>query len=333
MELIIGDRTIRRVISYAIDSNIYNAAGAFNVSLHPSYISQVNKGDRVTIRINGSTILTGLVDNPKVHGSRNSVNFTVYGRDLMGLVVDYHLESFRTIKNKTLAQVAELYLREIDYVRDLQILFLDGADRLDVAQEYVQPQPGQTVFELLSGIASARGMHFYMRPDGTMVFGKPKGFGKETFFIYNADGNGNVIDFEKNDDASQQYSRVVVIGQQRSSIDTGTQVLNKKATVTDPAFPFTKPLVVTTDTAAKTPEAQARMIMEQQRIDGFNVSYTVGGHSQRGNLWQPDTICAVDDQRLGLREELVVYGRTFNFERSRKTTKIVLGKMGYRAAA
>lgn len=331
MELIIGNRVISRILAYAVDANIYNAAGAFQFSVNPDYHGIIKKGDRAVIKINGKTILTGLVDNPRMRGSKSKNELIVYGRDLMGLVVDWHIETFRSLKNKTLAQVAELYLRAIPFVRESDIVFLDGAANLDIAGEYIQPQPGQTVFELLSGIAAARGLHFYMLPDGTMVFGKPKGYGATTFEVWRADGGSNVIDWDYNDDLSQQFSRITVTGQSRDEFGGGMKTVNKKATVTDPDFPFEKPLVVMTDREAKTPQEQARMVLEQQRIAGFNLSYTVGGHTQRGNIWTVGALCSVEDSRLQMRDKFVIYGRSFQLSKRTKSTRILLGKPGVTA--
>lgn len=329
VEIIVGGRSYRRFTSYTIDAGIYNAAGMFDIELHPSCAATINKGDRCTIRVGGVTVLEGLVDRVGMSGGKNSLNLNIGGRDLMGLVVDTCIETFTTLRNKTLQEVAEYFLRQIDYVKRLPITFIDGADELDISQEYVQPTPGMTVFELLSGIAASRGLHFYLRPEGDLVFGRPQGFGNYIFSIWRtADDNCNFTRFNYNDDLSRRYSRVTVLGQAQSTPTTALSQINKKATATDNSFPFAKPLVVETQTAAQTLSQQARMILEQQRHDGFSVDYTVKGHTQRGWVWTIDAVCGVDDKRIPLQGEFLIYGRSFVLSKGEKSTTVTLGYRG-----
>lgn len=333
VELIIGDRQIKRFMSYSVDSNIYAAAGSITVSLHPDYVSSVHTGDRCVFKVGGTIVFTGIIERVGGGGNKEQYSFDISGRDLMGLVVDYYIESFTTLRNKTLSDVAEHYLRQIDYVKQLNITYLDGCASMDVAQEYIQPSPGMTVFDLLSRMAASRGMHFYMRPNGNIVFGKPRGYGSGVYAIWRTpDGNCNYTDFSWNDDISQRNSRVTVVGQDESQPSTPVSEINKKAVLADNTFPaFTKPLVVETDGSAKRLSQQARMIIEQQRFNGWSVQYTVAGHAQRGTVWAPDTICAIDDSRIGLCDSLLVYGRTFIGSKKEQSTKLILGKLGVAA--
>ena len=330
IELIIGNETYTHVTSYRIDSDIYNVAGSFDITLNSSYSNKITTGQLCTVRINGVIVLNGLVERVQMNGGKDSLSYTVSGRDLMGLVVDSCIEEFKTLRNKKLSEVAEYYLRQIDYVKFLEITYLDGAESLDIAQEYVQPVPGMTVFELLSGIAASRGIHFYMKPDGGLVFGRPQGFGSHTFSIYRTnDAHCNYTDFNYTDDLSQRFSHVIVLGQAQSTPTTSVSAINKKAILQDDAFPdFRKPLVLETNTAAETLEQQARMIIEQQRHEGFTVRYTVSGNTQRGNVWTTDAVCAVDDYRIPLQDEFLIYGRTLALSKNEQSTDVVLGKMG-----
>ncbi|MFA5751123.1 MAG: hypothetical protein WC898_02425 [Candidatus Paceibacterota bacterium] len=333
----IGDKQYSHFTSYSVSSGIYTAAGTFSITFPEKAAPEITTGKKCVITVDGATVLTGIVERREKRGSKQTAEMIVGGRDLMGLVVDYHIETFKTLRNKKLVDVAEYFLRQIDFIKSVNITYLDGADSLDIAQEYVQPVPGMKVFDLLSGIAAARGMHFYLRSNGSLVFGKPRGFGSETFFVWNT-GENNCNYTEKGfvEDISQQYSRVTVTGQKQSDAFTGLKTINGKATVDDDEFPqFTKPLVVETQTAGETLSHQARMIIEQQRFDGWSLRYVLPGHSQKGNIWQPDTICAVDDYTIPYRGECLLYSRSFNMNKNsdgeaEKSTEIILGKMGLR---
>jgi prophage tail gpP-like protein len=269
--LTIDGKAYRRLVSLSVDSSIYQASGTFDAELSATNAKAVVVGSRVQVTINGSQVFDGILERKGVRGSKESNVVSLSGRDLMGLVVDCCVERFHTLRNKTLLDVANEYLKQIDFVKRLPIVFYDGSDKIDVAQEYVQPSPGATVFDMLSGIAAARGIHFYMRPQGEMVFGKPKGYGFPPMTICNSgESNGSVLSWDHVIDISQRYSRVAVYGYAQSTSLIDASVIHKKTTVTDDQFVgFTKPYVVETQTAGVSLANQARMIIEQQRFNGW----------------------------------------------------------------
>jgi prophage tail gpP-like protein len=330
LSIFVNGQTVEKFVRYTVNHNIYTAAGEFDIEVPKSQMKNINELDRIEIKVNGTTALTGLVERIEETGKKGTATWKLSGRDLMGLVVDEYLQTFRTLANKTLLEVADYFLGEIDHVKTLPRSYINGADLIDIAQEWVQPRPGQTVFELLAGIAASRGIHFYMRADGEIVFGKPQGFGSHIYAIWrDLNGNSNITGWSRIRDASQRYSRVTVLGQQQSKYTTAVADINQKATVVDGTFPtgLTKTMVLETQTAAQTLALQARMIIEQQRFNGYSVRYVTPGHSQRGYVWQPDTICAVDDARLRIQEEMLIYGRSFVLDKNNKSTELLLGKM------
>lgn len=322
--LTIDGKAYRKFTSLDVDANIYQAAGQFDAEFSRRNAQGITTGSRAVITVNSIQVFDGIVESVQKGISKESDTVTISGRDIMGLVVDWCVERFQTLRNKTLAQVAGEYLRLIPFVKNIPIVFVDGADKLDVAQEYVQPSPGQTVFDLLNGIASARGINFYMRPAGTFVFGKPKGFGSVPSTI----GPHNSLSLDFSDDISQRFSRVTVYGQAQSSSLLGASQLGKKATVNDTDLAVEKPLVIETGMAGVSVSKQARMILEQQRFNGWQLRYTVRGFSQMGRPWQPDTLCSVRDYRLPYIGQCLVYGRRFSLRKSQFTTSLTLGKTG-----
>lgn len=328
LSISIGENSFSGFTGYRIEHNIYDAAGSFSVEISPSVFRRVSMGQRLTIRVNGKVALVGTVERIEDQGDKSSRTIRISGRDLMGMVVDEYITSFHTLRNKKLSEVALKYLQGIDGLKSVNVTFLDGSDALDVPQEYVQPRPGQRVFDLLSGIAASRGMHFYMLPEGSLVFGKPKGYGKHTFRISRTPNDSNVLGHGFVDDITQRYSDVTVVGQCQSTGSRSVIDLNKKVTATDSLFPpfFNKHMVVETQTAAETLTEQARYIIEQMRFAGWALKYTVPGHAQMGDLWRPDTLVSVDDRELDIRGEYLIYSRSFNLSKAAKSTDVIIGK-------
>lgn len=330
LSIITGGKTITGIVGYSIRHNIYAAAGEYDIEVSPSAIDLFNEGERIDIKIEGITALTGIIERIEESGSKRSLSYRVSGRDLMGLVVDEYIQSFKTLSNKKLYDVADCFLSRINHVNKLNRTYMDGAESLDISQEWVQPQPGQTVFDLLSNIAASRGIHFYMKPGGEIIFGKPKGYGSHIYSLWRTnDENSNIIEWSRIRDISQRYRTIIILGQQQSKFDTAATSINQKITATDDTFPqsLSKTMVLETQTAAQTLAQQARMIIEQMRLNGKSIRYITPGHSQRGHIWQPDTICAVDDYRLKMRGEYLIYGRTFVMNKQQKTTELILGDM------
>jgi prophage tail gpP-like protein len=320
-------QTIRGFKSFSVDSDLYTAADEWEVALEPGVT--VPRGAESILRIGGQTVLHGIVDRRAYAGSKNSLSYTISGRDLMGLVVDTRIEQGRTLKNKRLADVAELYLRDIPFVSRKTIEFGPGVTSLDVPQEYVQVEPGMSVFDLLMGIAVGRGIHFYMRADGTVVFGTPAGSGRSQFTILNREGNSTVKEFSFVDDMSQEYSTVTVLGQRQSGADVAPANRNARGEVQNDAVPFAKPFVLATQTDAQSPAEHARMLLEQQRAQSYQLSYTVSGVMQGSAVWTTDSLVDVRDDRLKIRGQRLIYGRRLQMSKTGgTTTQLRLGMPG-----
>lgn len=318
--------------SVRVDSDIYAAAGTVELTFSEAVARNIHAGQTVMVLADNVTVFTGIIETLRGLSNKQGASVTASGRDLMGLVVDHHIESFKTLKNKTLQAVAEHYLKDIPFVNRLNITYLGTAASLDVPQEFIQPQPGQTVFDLLSGIAAARGIHFYMLPDGNIVFGKPAGFGIKPFSVWcTAHGFCNAEEYSFVDDLTERFSRVTICGQTASTPALGIGALNKKAIIADNEFTFyIKPLVVETNLDGVSLTQQARMIVEQRRNAGWQLGYTVAGFSQNGNVWRTDASCTVNDVRIPFSGECLIYGRSFVYDKSQAITEIRLSKMGVR---
>jgi prophage tail gpP-like protein len=312
---------------YSVDSDLYTAADDWEVGL-ARYID-IPRGAECTLHYGGQQVLHGIVERRQRSGSKGVTTYSIGGRDLMGLVVGWYIQTGRTIKGKRLADVAELFLRDIPIISRKPIEFGPGVTALDVPQEYVHVHPGSTVFDLLMGISVARGIHFYIRPNGTVVFDTPSGRGKSRFTIENYDGAHNALRFDHRIDDSEQYSSITVLGQRQSGAAVAASSRNTSSTVQNPDCPIQRPYVLVTQTDAQTPSKQARMILEQQRARAEQLTYTVQGHLQGSAVWEPDSLVDVADDRLGIRGQYLVYGR--RLEKSKDggtTTEVRLGKPG-----
>lgn len=343
----IGNQRIQNFLSYDIEADLYQAADSFTLELaNPE--APVKSGMQCKLFVNDQLELTGNIDKTTRRHGKEGRSLVVTGRDLMGLLVDSHAEQFISIQGKTIRQVAELLLKAVPFIQRSQIQYQSNvvgkmkgkkktADSpltsfLDTPQKVGQIEPGMSVFEVLAIYAASRGLMFFSLPDGTFVFGRPRITGDPDFYInVSFDGRlNNVESGEEIDDISRRYSKITVVSQVQGMDDFGldSHKVNVKKNITDPDFPFYKPLVVKLNNDSQTPELHARMLMEKLRHDGYSLSYTAPLHSQNGVNWGINRLCTVTDDVLDVRRTLLVYNRRFRKTKQGSWTDIKLGPPG-----
>lgn len=347
----IDGKRIENFLSYKVEADIYTADDAFTLELAKPETT-IKTGQRCELYVNDQLELTGISDRRSRRYDKQGLKLTVEGRDLMGLLVDSHCETFPTVQGKKLSELAQLLLKDIPFINRSKIIYQDEAAQIrgklkgkkktvdnpmagfmDTPQKLAQIEPGMSAFEVLRIYAASRGLMFWAMPDGTMVFGRPRAKGEPQFSItMSRDGsNNNATGAEEIDDISKRFSRVTVIGQQQGLDDFGMTAgkIHTRASAEDTSFPFRKPFVTKDNNDAQSPGLHARFLLEQQRHEGYRLSYTVPGHSQNGRNWQINELCRVKDEILGLDGIYLIYGRTLELSRDKgKTTTVKLGTPG-----
>ena len=210
------------------------------------------------------------------------------------------------------------------------------------AHAFAQIQPGQTILDVLKIYCQSRGFMMWVMPDGTFVFGTPKEGGQPLYSLATRKSNpqeNNIIDGIVDENLSKRYSKVTVTGQQQgtnsqgggryssgSSSETGAAGINTKASILDPTFPFYKPYVATDNNDSRSPELHGQMLLDKMKYEGFQIHYTVKGHSQNGLNYMINEMARVTDEVFGFDRDFLIYGRTFR--RSKEGVHTVL-RLGY----
>lgn len=328
VELTVGGRRLDKFISYRCDADLYQAGDDFSVTLgNPGF--DLAEGARCELRVNGVLALTGLVDKIEDGGGKGGNQVRLDGRDLMGLLVDSYVENFVTLENVTLKGLATSLLATVPYINRKAIVYQAGIagkkaqataaanSLLDSPQAKAQIEPGVTIFEVLKDQAVSRGGMFFMLPDGTFVFGRPKAAGQPAFqLVRRRDGRGNnVISGRRIRDLSQRWSKITVVGQQQGADTLSAEEINTKATVLDPQVPYYRPKVVVNNNDDKSPAKQVRFLLEQQRAQGLSFVYQVARHTQNDQVWAINELCLVEDEVLGVKGTYLISGRTLELDK------------------
>ncbi|MFH1028480.1 MAG: hypothetical protein V1791_10805 [Pseudomonadota bacterium] len=347
LSLQIGGKRITKFLEYTVEANLYTADDAFSLLL-PNPEVEIRAGMTCELYVNEDLELTGIIDRCSRSYDKGGVNLRLEGRDLMGLLVDSHCEQFVDVQGKSVKQLAEMLLPTVPFINRKKIVYqenivgkLKGKKQtvsqpvvgfLDTPQKISKIDPGMTVFEVLSTYAASRGLMFYSLPDGTFVFGRPKAGGEPAFYLTcTVDGNGNnVLEGELTEDVSKRFSKVTIISQGQGWDDDGmyTGKVNTLVTREDATFPFYKPFVTRLTNDSQSPALAARLLLEKQRHEGFQLSYRVPRHSQNGRNWTINELVKVRDEKLGLDDSYLVFGRTFELTKAGMYTRLKLGYPG-----
>lgn len=311
----VAGRRLEKFESYEVSADLYTAADDFTLRLGGvDFVPPAGKP--CELHINDTLELTGLIDRVEDGGDKSAMSTVLAGRDLMGLLVDSHVEEFADMDEMPLKAMAERLLKPLPFINRKGIEYQKTTG--GAHQKHPRGDVGRTVFEILAQAAKARGVMFFAYPDGRMVFGRPTSTGKAEFqLIRRRDGkNNNVMSGTRVRDISQRYSSIKVLGQQQGADALSPAAINVAATVTDPEVPYRKPLVVEAAGDGRSPDTQARMLLEKQRFDGLQLNYQVARHSQNGRNWRINALCQVIDEVIGVNGVYLIAGRTFSLSKA-----------------
>lgn len=362
--LLVDKQKVEHFLSYMIEADIYTADDAFHLDCANPEI-EIVPGKQCEVYVNDELEMTGIIDRVDKRYDKEGVQVSIEGRDLCGLLVDSFIETFSTVRNTTMKALAETLLATVPFIQREQIVYQDNvrvasarkgaktaktgymeAQDTALPHDKAQIEPGTTVFEALRTYAASRGMMFFCMPDGSFIFGKPKGGGEPAYRLVTRKSDpreNNILSGSLVNDISRRYSKITVMGQQQgraaggaTSLDenpafasgTTTTTINTKHTVTDPDFPFYKPLVEQDNNDGVSPSRHAQALMERAKWDGFQISYKVPGHSQAGKNWKINEMCSVEDEVLGIKGTYLIYGRTFEMSRYGTFTDLRLSYPG-----
>lgn len=345
--LMIGEdgRAIESFESYSVTSNLYEAADAFDMTLS-DVTENVQPGDLVKLKINDKIELSGVVDTVEKTVSKSGTRLKITGRDLMGLLVDHHVETFGSkgsMSGKKLKAIAETLIAEVHLCKRMTVAYADDAEKIDKPKGFVQVDPGTSVFDVLRTYATGSGFLFFSEPGapdkgaeslGRIVFAKPKSRGEPVFSITcktdGDTGENNIIEGTYRKSIAGAYSKVTVTGQAQVEGDLGeTRTTTVKGSATTDALPYYKPMVTQRNIDSRSPKMLAQHMVERMVAGIAGLEYTVVGHAQNGRNWAVNEFCRVDDAALGVIGTFLIYERTFTMSQSGgAVTRILLGAPG-----
>lgn len=343
----VDGKRIEEFISYNIESNLFTADDAFELSLVNPEID-IPEGAQCKLYVNGIIELNGIIDVIEEGYDKNGRTLSLKGRDLMGLLVDSYCEEFGTFENISLKALAEKLIKNVPFINRKAIIYSKGNKNRAVPlshkvedYKFTQIEPGQTIFEKLKDYAMERGLLFFNMPKGTFVFGEPLTKPTEDGIVFTLvnkkDGSGNIKSAKRTRNISKRYSKVKIIHEKQGDDDTAAVNIQDSKEVIDKSAPFYKdgksvfykPFVGTAEHDGQNLQKYAQIIMDQQKFEGDSLEYVTSGYSQGKNNFQVNAICHVIDESYNIKEDMLIYSRTFSMSKDEGTTTTLrLSKLG-----
>lgn len=307
VRVIIGIYEFTEIESMEIVSDLYDPCGSFRFVLGQQVTAK--SGTPVRVYINDILELTGIIESVRESMDSSSHVWTVSGKSMIGLVARYYVTDW-TNPPTTLAAAAKKYLGDIPFVKELPWT-IEGDDH---EKSHARLDVGDTAFKLLNEFAQNRGLLFWAKADGSIVFGKAAGKGEPEYYL----DDRHIKKRARTEDVSNLHSEIIIV----SDSDDGHKTFKAKNESVELKIPFAA-AYNGSDSAGM--EKQANEYLRQEKMQELRLEYDVSGFSLGGKNWAVNKRVAVNDSQFGLDDTYLLRTRTFRYDRTNgSTTPLVL---------
>lgn len=353
-----GRVEIEEFISYSLDSDLFQAADAFEIVIGGSgAFIDIKRGDRIKVFVNDQLELTAIANKPqRSYTKSDGSKLTIKGVDMMGLLTQHYIETGRTFENVSTEDMVEELVADVPFINESDFTIHAGAKndpkpqtvtskfalRAKSTKGIFKTRAGETVFSALMRFALSKGVLFYNLPDGTFALGGLITTGRPSFWLTPT----NILSMNEKEDPGQAFSKVVIFAQQQNieAASPGTPLVLgdvfKKAEVTDPDFPYFKPFVARSNQGGSEEDLQkqAALKMAEFKYAEVGLTYVTFGHSQAQGIgrrnWQTNMVAGVinnpEFKVSDLDGDYLSVGRRFQMNKKQgTTTEVRLAQLRY----
>lgn len=292
-----------------VEQRLDALCGSFDLGMTERWPGQsenwrIEAGDACSVAVDGETLLTGWVDraryqlNPKEHPLR------VQGRDRTCDLVDCSAEHQPgSWLNRTIDQIA----RDLVAPFGLKVTMIGSPGA--VFQRFAL-EPGETVLDAIQRMTVLRGLLATTDAQGDLVLQRPS----EQVAGYRLVEGENIEDVVFDNDTTDRFSRVRILGHDASDESAGSRAARPKAEALDAGVRRHRPLVIVADEEATTAtlDASAKWEVSVRSAKAQGVTVVASGwRAPDGQLYRPNLVVPVAAPTLGLDAELLVAGVRF----------------------
>ncbi len=294
-------------------------AGSFDLELthkwdgsdskYKAFMNPIKAGEPCVVKIGNDKVITGYVDDWVPSYDDKQVIISVSGRDKTSDLIDCSIiYPSGQFKNQTFTQIAKTVCQPfgINVIVETNV----GG-----AFTKVQIEQGETPHELLTRLARQRGLLLTTNGEGDLVITRAstKRAGVSLILGENIKAARGRFSWR------ERYSQFKVKGSGVDWNDAGPEVAGGiEAIVRDSEIGRYRPLIIVNDEITTADGASKRGQWERQRSIGRSNSaeYTVAGWRipQTGKVWNVNQIVPVQDEIVGLDEDMLINTIMFSEE-------------------
>lgn len=320
--LLVGGRVYGGWQRVDIDRGMEQIAGTFTVELTERWHGHdqpwtIMPGAACEVRVDGTVVITGYVDEVNPHYDPAGHGVTISGRDTTGDLVDCSaIHKGGEWTGATLDRIA----------RDLCAPFgVAVSVQTDVGRAFPKfaLQQGESVFEALDRAAKQRGVLLMSDGVGRLVLCRA---GSVRSGVTLAKGI-NIEQSQGQFSHRDRHSQYIVKGQSPGSDFAAAPEhhTQTRATATDGAVTRYRPLIIIADQGDGGTYADRAVWERNVRAGkGSRVTCTVTGWTHAGGLWQPNTLVRVQDDWIGIDSDLIIARVRFSLSESGSVTDLEL---------
>lgn len=350
-KIILEDGTeLRDWSSYSIDSDFLTPTDGWSFTVGGLDLKKYKAAQklwpdyRVQIWVDGALQMTGIIDSVEWESSSSGGTIcTVSGRDVLRSLCKANIWPGFNPQRMTASEMVEYILQSYYFEDNIPTLFHDNSanraviglkgafnpkNRSALQKKLIENSKAHSnegAFEFIARTLSRIGLWIWATADGNIVISGPEYDQAPSYHITRKFGN-----YGTNwPHASYRHDR--------TSSPTGVEVSGKSAHKEwdktanvyyeedkDHGEAVIEPAYMLNDEANTTEQCKFFAKQELSKLKQSENVYTVTamGHKDRGtgNVFAIDTIAAIDDEFLGIKENMYVFGRTFRKDANAGTT-------------
>ena len=272
-------------------------------------------GDACTVLVDGSTVLTGYIENVTGTYTAGQHSIVVSGRDKTADLIDSSIDVMDDIRAPvTLKQIIEKVVSHIG--ADINVVDNANPEPFNKAEDIVSPQPGDNAFGFVEQYAQKRQVLLTGNANGDVVITNSESTPSDAV-LQNAiaDSTNNIIRASWSYMTGSLFNKYVQKGQlDPVALDFGEStgaagVVSQESETTDSDIRAGRQMVVVADKGFSQAQLQTRAEWSKKVRQARSVAYSCeaqGFQNSAKNLWGVNTVVAVFDEFADIDRHLLL---------------------------
>jgi len=304
IEFIVNGNIIDEVIGLHIHRSMDEIAGTFAIELDDAYSTKLRMDYDIQIKLNGSSVITGYIDEIHENNTWDSESIIVYGSDKTGDLIDCPYESVnREFKNQSVASI----IKKICLSFGISTTFTSTASHL---QSTILP-----TYVANMGVPAAQLISELLRDFG--VVAPPMGDGKLTVTGAGVNKATDTLEYGKNIVFSKaihsnrnRYKDNYVRGYGISTDNKGmTDYTEPEGKASDSVITRHRPNVQFFENIADKSKCNRRAQYERQIRAGLSrtpIYYVDNWDQSDASIWDINLLTTPNDEKQGFTKEMII---------------------------